>query len=83
MLKTSVDITKKLNKVGITCENFVCDGHFLELMLLSAIRADGLSNLGYEYTDAFILKMGACTINSIFGYIQLSDELTKFKIIFF
>lgn len=77
MLKTQINLTNKLNKVGITCDNFVQDGHFLELMLLSAIRADGLSNLGYEYTDAFILKMGACTINSVFGYVQISDNLKR------
>lgn len=75
-LKTCVDLTEKLNNVGITSKNFVRDGHFLEFMLLSSLRADGLSNLGYEFTDSFILTMGSCTMNSAFGYVQLSDKVS-------
>lgn len=73
-----IDISRDLEHVGITSDNFISDGHFLELILLSSVRSDGLSNLGYGFTEVYIAQMGACSINVAFGYVQISKELATY-----
>lgn len=80
-IEKSIDITQDLIDVGITSSNFISGGYFLELVLLSAIRADGLSNLGYQYTDCFIVKFGKASFNSMFRRLSVSNNIKKlFKI---
>lgn len=71
----SFNITDMLVKNGITNKNFISHGYFLELVLLSAVRADGLSNLGYEYTDCFIVKLGNGMFNSVFRRFAVSNKI--------
>lgn len=76
-LEKVTDITYRYKRYGIKSDGFIKDGYFLELMLLSSIRADGFSNLGYTYSDSYILKMGDCHYNPAFGYVRLSKTLSK------
>ena len=73
VVQDSVDLTEKYTKAGITEDSFVKDGYLLELMLLSALRSDSLSNLGYNYIESFIVKLGSCSANISFGYVMISD----------
>lgn len=73
VIQNSVDFTDKYIELGVTEDTFVKDGYFLELMLLSALRSDSLSNLGYNYTESFVVKLGGCSTNIYFGYVLLSD----------
>lgn len=74
-MSSSFNFTEILIKHGITNKNFISSGYFLELVLLSAVRADGLSNLGYEYTDCFIVKFGNGIFNSIFRRFAVSNKI--------
>lgn len=77
ILEDCVDITDRYKKLGVGPSEFISDGYLLELILLSAIRSDGLSNLGYSYSESFIVKMGSCYFNATFGYIKVSKVLKR------